>query len=291
MKDVVLDTETTGLSVKDSHRKVEIKMTSKKLKKTMEFKPATVGILLFFEKIIRSHPLIYIFIRSVVRFTNIFEKDFDGLKLLKFEKKINIIDVGASDGVATKYFNNNLDTGTIFCFEPNPYYYKILKKINFPNVIVKPYAIGTNNTFRYAYHPRYKFLNKNYDIISYSSYGKKHAENYIEDFKFKKNLLMIRKKIYMKKVGKIQKKIGLIKVDTNGNELFVIKALQKIIKKNKPAIIVEINNDILSIDKILKKHSYKGYYYSVEKKKFVELEKKSTLNKYYLQKKHLYKQF
>ena len=99
------------------------------------------------------------------------------------------------------------------------------------------------------------------------------------------------KKIYMKKVGKIQKKIGLIKVDTNGNELFVIKALQKIIKKNKPAIIVEINNDILSIDKILKKHSYKGYYYSVEKKKFVELEKKSTLNKYYLQKKHLYKQF
>ena len=266
-------------------------MTSKKFKKTMEFKSATVGILSFFEKIIRSHPLIYVFIRSVVRFTNIFEKDFDGTKLLKFEKKINIIDVGASDGVAAKYFNNNLDVGTIFCFEPNPYYYKILKKINFPNVIVKPYAIGTNNTFRYAYHPRYKFLNKNYDIISYSSYGKKHAENYFADFKFKKNLLMIRKKIYMKKVGKIQKKIGLIKVDTNGNELFVIKALQKIIKKNKPAIIVEINNDILSIDKILKKHSYKGYYYSVEKKKFVELEKKSTLNKYYLQKKHLYKQF
>ena len=102
---------------------------------------------------------------------------------------------------------------------------------------------------------------------------------------------MIREKIHMKKVGKIQKKIGLIKVDTNGNELFVIKALQKIIKKNKPAIIVEINNDIPSIDKILKKHSYKGYYYSVEKKKFIELEKKSTLNKYYLQKKHLYKQF
>ena len=291
MKDVVLDTETTGLSVKDGHRIVEIKMDPKKLKKTMEFKPATVGILLFFEKIIRSHPLIYVFIRSVVRFTNIFEKDFDGLKLLKFEKKINIIDVGASDGVAAKYFNNNLDTGTIFCFEPNPYYYKLLRKINFLNVIVKPYAIGTNNTFRYAYHPRYKFLNKNYDIISYSCYGRKHAENYIADFKFKKNLSMIREKIHMKKVGKIKKKIGLIKVDTNGNELFVIKALQKIIKKNKPAIIVEINNDIPSIDKILKKHSYKGYYYSVEKKKFVELEKKSTLNKYYLQKKHLYKQF
>ena len=242
-------------------------MTSKNYKKTMEYKSATSGFLSFFEKIIRAHPLVYIFIRSIVRFTNIFEKDFDGVRLLSLKKKVNIIDVGASDGVAAKYFNNNLDTGTIFCFEPNPHYYNLLKKINFRNVIVKPFAIGTNNTYRYAYHPRYKFFNKNFDIISYSCYGRKHAENYIADFKFKKNLSMIREKIHMKKVGKIQKKIGLIKVDTNGNELFVIKALQKIIKKNKPAIIVEINNDIPSIDKILKKHSYKGYYYSVEKKK------------------------
>ena len=63
-------------------------MTSKKLKEKMEYKSATVGILSFFEKIIRSHPLIYVFIRSIVRFTNIFEKDFDGLKLLKFKKKL-----------------------------------------------------------------------------------------------------------------------------------------------------------------------------------------------------------
>jgi len=262
-------------------------MATKKYKKTMEFKSATTGFFSFFEKIIRSHPLVYIFIRSIIRFTNIFEKDFDGLKILKFQKKINIIDVGASDGVAAKYFNNNLDTGTIYCFEPNPFYYKLLKKINVKNIVVKPYAIGTNDTYRYAYHPRYKFLNKNYDIISYSCYGRKHAENYIADFKFRNNLSMIKQKIHMKKVGKIEKEIGLIKIDTNGNELFVIKALQKIIKKNKPALIVEINDDIPDIDKILKKYLYKGYYYSTETKKFIKSEKKSTVNKYYLQEKHL----
>ena len=262
-------------------------MSTKNFKKTMEFKSATVGILSFFEKIIRGHPLVYIFIRSIVRYTNIFEKDFDGLKILKFKKKINIIDVGASDGVAAKYFNNNLDTGTIYCFEPNPFYYKLLKKINFKNIVVKPYAIGTNDTYRYAYHPRYKFLNKNYDIISYSCYGRKHAENYIADFKFRNNLSMIKQKIHMKKVGKIEKEIGLIKIDTNGNELFVIKALQKIIKKNKPALIVEINDDIPNIDKILKKYLYIEYYYSTETKKFIKSEKKSTVNKYYLQEKHL----
>ena len=39
-----------------------------------------VGLIGIFEKIIRSHPLLYIFYRSIIRFTNIFEKDFDGLK-------------------------------------------------------------------------------------------------------------------------------------------------------------------------------------------------------------------
>jgi len=266
-------------------------MTNKIYKKTMEFKSATSGFLSFFEKIIRAHPLLYIFVRSIVRFTNIFEKDFEGLRLLKFKKKVNIIDVGASDGVAAKYFNNNLDTGTIFCFEPNPHYYNLLKKINFKNVVVKPYAIGTNNVYRYAYHPRYKFFNKNFDIISYSCYGKKHAENYIADFKFRKNLSMIKKKIYMKKLEKLNKKIDLIKTDTNGNELFVIKALLKIIKKDKPAIIIEINDDIPAIDKILKKYLYKGCYYSIETKKFIKLENKSTINKYYLQKEHLNNKF
>ena len=52
-------------------------------------------------------------------------------------------------------------------------------------------------------------------------------------------------------------------------------------------MIVEINNDTPNIDKILKKYSYKGYYYSIEEKKFLETEKKSTVNKYYLQKEHL----
>ena len=91
----------------------------------------------------------------------------------------------------------------------------------------------------------------------------------------------------MKKIEKIKKKIGLIKIDTNGNELFVIKSLLRIIKKDKPAMIVEINNDIPFIDKILKKFLYEGYYYSIENKKFIKLEQKSTVNKYYLQKKHL----
>ena len=87
------------------------------------------GIFSILEKIVRAHPAIYIIIRNLVKYTNIFEKDFDGLKFLDInEKKMNIIDVGASDGIASKFFNNNLNVGTIYCYEPNEYFLKILKK-------------------------------------------------------------------------------------------------------------------------------------------------------------------
>ena len=104
------------------------------------------GFLSVLEKIIRAHPLIYIIFRVLIRFTNIFEKDFDGVKLINFKQKVNILDIGASDGIATKFFNNNLNTGTIFCFEPNKYYVDILKKIKIKNVVIKPFAIGNQNS-------------------------------------------------------------------------------------------------------------------------------------------------
>ena len=40
------------------------------------------GILYIFEKIIRSHPLLYFLIRKIIRFTNIFEEDAKGVKIL-----------------------------------------------------------------------------------------------------------------------------------------------------------------------------------------------------------------
>ena len=112
-------------------------------------------ILSFFEKIIRSHPLIYFLSRSLVRFTNIFEQDFDGVRILNLNDKVNIIDVGASDGIASKFFNKNLNIGSIICYEPNNYYVNILKKINIKNLIVKPYAIGNTNSYKVIFFPRF----------------------------------------------------------------------------------------------------------------------------------------
>jgi len=247
------------------------------------------GFLSVLEKIIRAHPLVYIIFRVLIRFTNIFEKDFDGVKLINFRQKVNILDIGASDGIATKFFNNNLNTGTIFCFEPNKYYVDILKKIKIKNVVIKPFAIGNQNSYITIFFPRYKFFNKFFDIITYTHYDIKLMRHFLLDFKFRKNISIIREKLLIRKVNKFKKKIHLIKIDTNGFELSIIKNLIKIIKKDKPALIVEINKDAKIISRILNSYSYKEYYYSIELKDFTTKKTKYSLNKYYLQDDHLQK--
>jgi len=253
----------------------------------MESKLATTDYLSVLEKIVRAHPLIYIFLRSIIRFTNIFEKDFDGVKLINFEGKINLIDVGASDGIAVKFLNKNLSCNKILCFEPDPNYVAILKKSNIKNLIIKPFGIGVKNSNIDIYVPRYKVFNKNFDIISYTGYDDKFLKHMLSDFKFKKNLSITKKRIFIKKIKTINHKIHLIKIDTNGHELSIIRGLLKFIKRDKPALIVEENYDSSKITKLLKRFSYKGYYYSISKKKFELKKNKDALNKYYLQEKHL----
>jgi FkbM family methyltransferase len=242
----------------------------------------------FFEKIIRSHPLIYFLSRGLIRFTNIFEQDFDGVRILNLNDKVNIIDVGASDGIASKFFNKNLNIGSIICYEPNNYYVNILKKINIKNLIVKPFAIGNTNGYTTVFFPRYKFFFRNFDLIPYTCYNKENLIKLIFlDFKFRKNISIIKKKIFIKKVNKINKKIDLIKIDTNGSELSVVKGLLHIIKRDRPALIIESCLGIENIPLLLKKFSYKAYYFSPDKKKFSLTRKKYSLNTYFLQKKHL----
>ena len=78
------------------------------------------GIIDLFEKIIRHHPLFYFIARRFVRFTNIFEEDANGVSYLNFSKKINVIDVGASDGIAAKFFCQKLIVIKLFVLNQMP---------------------------------------------------------------------------------------------------------------------------------------------------------------------------
>ena len=246
------------------------------------------GFFYVIEKIVRSHPLLYLISRTLIRFTNIFEEDFKGIKLINFKKNMLIFDIGASDGIAAKYFLNNLSVKKIYCFEPDQFYIKLLKKLNKKKLIIKPYGVGTNDFRSDIYMPRYNFFKKSFDLTTYSFFNKDYLNTQINlDFKFIKNISIIKKKIYIKKVDIVNENIDLIKIDTNGYELQVILGLKNILNKSKPVIILETNQDILKIKKFLKKFSYDDYFYNTNKKKLQRIRKKYPLNTFFLQRKHL----
>tara|TARA_E500000178_G_scaffold329525_1_gene360526 strand:- start:557 stop:1342 length:786 start_codon:yes stop_codon:yes gene_type:complete len=254
----------------------------------MEYTKVSSGTLLFFEKIVRSHPLLYYIVRSLIRFTNIFEEDANGVAFLKFKDKVNIIDVGASDGIATKFFKNKLNINKIICVEPNKSYINILRKLKIKNLQVYPYAIGEKNEVYDIYYPRYMLFKKKFDLITYTFYDLNELKKFIKlHFLFRKNISIVKEKIKIKKFEKKNFKVDLIKIDTNGFELSILKGIKDIIKKHKPAILLETGKDIIKIEKLLKKFNYDKFLFSNSSKNFSKIKRKYPLNTYFLQKNHL----
>tara|TARA_A100001015_G_scaffold49820_1_gene54949 strand:- start:13 stop:783 length:771 start_codon:yes stop_codon:yes gene_type:complete len=254
----------------------------------MKRSKTNTGLLYFFERIVRGHPLIYFFIRRLIKYTKIFEEDANGVSFLNFSDKVNIIDVGASDGIAIKFFRRKLNVNKIICYEPYKPYVKILKKLNIKNLKVNAYGIGRFNKYHNVFFPRYKFFLKNLDLITYTFYDKKSLLKQINlDFKFKKNISIIKEKIHLKRVKKIKMKIDLIKIDVNGHEYSVVKGLESIIKRDKPVLIVETGDDIKNIEKYLKNYGFRKYLFSNKNHKFFKIKNSYPLNTYFLQKKHL----
>ena len=82
--------------------------------------------------------------------------------------------------------------------------------------------------------------------------------------------------------------IDLVKIDVNGHELNVVKGILRLIKKDKPAIILEELDNITKIAELLSKYDYKCYNYSLKSKILKKINRKrpENLNYYFLQKKH-----
>ena len=170
----------------------------------------------------------------------------------------------------------------------NKSYVKILKKLNIKNLVVNAYGISQFDKYYKIFFPRYKFFSKNLDLITYTYYSKQALLNQINlDFKFKKNISIVKEKINLKKIKKIKTKIDLIKIDINGHELSVVKGLSTIIKRDRPALIIETSNDIKTIESYLKKYGFKKYLFLNEYNRFDEIKKNYPLNTYFLQKNHL----
>lgn len=246
------------------------------------------GFLFIFERIVRSHPLVYLLARYLANIFIIFEDDFKGIKLLDFKQKINLIDIGASDGVAIKFISKVLDVNKIYAFEPNKNYYQKLKNLKIKNKKIYNYGISNKNQKLDVYVPIYKFFNKKFSLITYTFYNKEHLKKVLnKNFFFTKNLEIEKRVIFLKKMPNVKTKIDLIKIDVNGHEFEIIKSLSRIIKKSKPVIITEEMSNIDLINKFLKKFNYKCCYYDYQNNKIetYKPKEKNPFNFYFINKK------
>ena len=252
------------------------------------------GLMALLERISRSHPFFYLISRNLAFRFNIFEKEFEALRFIDFKKKkINFIDIGASDGIAIKYINKIINLNYVYAFEPNIYYVKKLNKLkkNFNNLKIFNFGLNNKKLKLKLYIPKINFFFKNFYMFTYAFYNKDELkENLKVNFILKKNFLIDEFFFKTKKYTNFKKKIDLIKIDVNGNEMNVIKGLYNLIKRDKPILIVEELNDISKIKKLLGKIGYDCYIYNLKKKLITKNFKSSKpLNFFFINKKYEFK--
>jgi len=170
------------------------------------------------------------------------------------------IDIGANIGYCSIYVAAENPLSKVIAFEPHPFIGKELIRnvdINdFSNVEVKPFALGNENGEIRFYSNDLNDYNRGMSSTVDKDFSKNIAEIMVE---IKRLDDVIPENDY--------KNIGVIKIDTQGNELDVLKGAEGIIKAVKPVIIFEFESHTKkNIEKskkefvaFLKRNNYQTY--------------------------------
>lgn len=170
------------------------------------------------------------------------------------KKKKCIIDIGAHIGLTTLPLNSVISkNSTIFSFEPsdvnNKYLSLHLKKNNIKNVKVIDKLVGEKNSSNVSFYESTKPTGMNSIIkIKHKTLIRKKKQVSLDNF------------IKEKKI-----KPDLIKIDTEGSEIFILEGAKNSLKKYKPDIFLSVHKNhfkALNLSekillKIIKKIGYK----------------------------------
>jgi len=152
--------------------------------------------------------------------------NFDEIYKKYIKKKPIIIDVGANEGQSIKRFDLIFDDCTIHSFEPIKYCYdQIVKNYPYKKFIKNNYALSDKNTKKKF------FINKHSYTSSFSKINGKYDQLHEKDKT--KNTLEV-KTITLDAYINLNKitKIDILKIDTQGHELHVLKGAKKALKNS-----------------------------------------------------------
>jgi len=207
-----------------------------------------------------------------------FEKEY---KIASYIQKPKIIDIGAHLGESIKNFRRYNKDYKINSFEPNPELYKIIKN-NFKRdkkVVIKNFAIS-DTKISHLYIP----ILYSFHMRLWASYKINILKNRWEKFtsiKFK-NVQIKKIKVHSKKLDGFKLSANLIKIDTEGSELEVVRSGLKTIKKNLPILIIEYSHkNYKKIRSLLKKYNYDSYLFNKTSNTLTKINNES-LKKIYL---------
>ena len=194
--------------------------------------------------------------KIAILFFDIIDKFFHQRKILNNLKKINIninilIDVGAHKGTYTDLIINNFTIEKVYMFEPQKNIFKFIKKKYKNKKFIKIF----NNAVSKNARTQKFFINK-HDLTS--SLTKLNKKNVYLNFKarlFGGDINEMISDYYKIKTIKLFdlinnskiNMIDLLKIDTEGHELEVLKGLKSKINKVK-IILIEFHNDNIYID-------------------------------------------
>jgi FkbM family methyltransferase len=209
--------------------------------------------------------IIYNFIKKIFALISIdikFKKNLSFNEIYKKYLKKNpvIIDVGANEGQSIKRFNLIFDNCIVHSFEPiTKCFNQMVKDFPGKKFIKNNYALSDKNTNKNF------FINKNLQTSSFNRINKNydhiHEKNKINNSIKVKTITL---DAYINFNG--IKKIDILKIDTQGHELNVLKGSKKSLKKNminfiELEIILSdyyINKiNLYEIDHIMNKNNYK----------------------------------
>ena len=152
----------------------------------------------------------------------------------KKNNKLIIFDVGANTGQSIKRFNNEFNLKEIHCFEPNVPAFEKLKKIKSKNIFLNNLALGDKEKIQTF---------NNYPKTSSSSFYRIDKKSSIYEMNkgfYSSNVKIITLDKYIED-SKIDK-INILKIDTQGFEVSVLKgAINAVKDKRIDFIETEIN--------------------------------------------------
>ena len=179
-------------------------------------------------------------------------------------KDLESIDVGVYRGVYS--YRLSKISKHVHAFEPNPlifpYLEKNLKKI-IKNISLYNIAASDNKGVAKLKIPkRFDSLSKdNFEELYKLGASTIHEKNRLNNNEY------ITKEIKKDKIDNllINKKIGFIKIDVEGHEKNVIIGASEIIKKNKPTLLVEIEerhtqDNVADVIEFINNYGYKSYF-------------------------------